>query len=208
MTDTRKTFETRIPAAGPADDANGQDFLTGQCLVAMPNLGDPRFERSVIYICTHSADGAMGFVVNKAIEDISFPDLLEQLNIEDGSRGDDIAVHFGGPVETSRGFVLHSADYFNKQSTQQISSRIHLTATLDVLKALSQGRGPRQALLALGYAGWGPGQLEDEIQQNGWLHVPADETLLFGPDDEAKWSFAMTKLGIDLSLLSGTAGHA
>ncbi len=173
----------------------------------MPHMSDPRFARSVIYLCAHSSEGAMGLVVNKLVDSITFPDLLHQLGIEEGPHAEHIRVHFGGPVESGRGFVLHSDDYV-QDSTLVINSGIALTATVDVLRAIAAGKGPRCSLLALGYAGWAPGQLDAEIQANGWLHVEPDEDLIFGPDLEGRWEKAIRKLGIDLSLLSGTAGRA
>lgn len=181
--------------------------LIGQLLVAMPQMRDSRFERSVIYMCAHSAEGAMGLVLNKLFDQISFPDLLDQLNIKTGPRTKQILVHFGGPVESGRGFVLHSDDYV-RDGTLTITDGFALTATIDILRAIADGEGPRSSLLALGYAGWGPGQLETEIQQNGWLTVPADPTLVFDGDLEAKWTRALAKLGVQPSALSGDAGHA
>jgi putative transcriptional regulator len=182
-------------------------FLVGQLLVAMPQMEDQRFSRSVIYVCAHSAEGAMGLVVNKVLESLSFPDLLEQLEIPTGPRMQQIRVHFGGPVESGRGFVLHSDDY-RHDGTLMVRGGFALTATVDILKALAEGAGPRQSLLALGYAGWGPGQLESEMTANGWLTVPADPALVFDPPIDEKWTRAMGKLGINPSLLSGEAGHA
>lgn len=182
-------------------------YLSGHLLMAMPQMDDPRFRRSVIYICAHSADGAMGLIVNRRFDAISFPDLLEQLNIEVGPRTQQIRVHCGGPVETGRGFVLHSDDYV-RDGTMVVKGGFALTATIDILKAIATGEGPRQSLLALGYAGWAPGQLESEITANGWLAVPADVTLVFDPDLEAKWSMALAKLGVNLTSLAGEAGHA
>jgi putative transcriptional regulator len=183
-------------------------YLTGQLLVAMPQMGDPRFERSVIYLCAHTAEGAMGLVVNRALEDIRLPDLLRQLGIPDLGHSDAIKVHFGGPVETGQGFILHSADYV-QDSTLMVGGGVGLTATLDILKDIARGAGPHHSLLALGYAGWGAGQLESEIQANGWLTVPADDSLLFDHDLETKWERALAKIGVDIRLLaSGAAGHA
>ncbi len=194
------------------DDAN---YLDGQMLIAMPGIGDPRFDRSVIYMCAHSAEGAMGIVVNKPQENINFSELLTRLNIipeeerinlpEDVS---ELIVHFGGPVEMGRGFVLHTADYFAADSTLPIDETIGLTATLDVLRAIASGDGPRHALLALGYAGWGPGQLDKEIVSNGWLHCEADEDLIFGENLDRKYDLALAKIGISMSMLSSEAGHA
>jgi putative transcriptional regulator len=183
-----------------------EGYLAGQLLVAMPSMSDPRFERTVIYMCAHSDGGALGLVINRLADHITFDDLLTQLSIPMGPHAD-IHVHMGGPVEQARGFVLHSADYV-KENTLVVSSEFALTASVDVLAAIAGGHGPRRSLLALGYAGWGPGQLESEIQQNGWLQVPADEDLLFGSHIETKWMRAMRKIGLDISALASTAGHA
>ncbi|HVI28803.1 YqgE/AlgH family protein [Hansschlegelia sp.] len=194
-------------------DASG--YLDGQVLVAMPTLADDRFARTVIYVCAHSAEGAMGIVVNKPAPHISFPDLLVQLDII--SAGEEIrlpekagAIQIlrGGPVESGRGFVLHSADFMIEDSTLPIDDGICLTATLDILKAIARGDGPERALLALGYAGWAPGQLETEIQANGWLNCPADRALVFGEDTDTKYERALAKIGIDLAKLAPEAGHA
>jgi putative transcriptional regulator len=191
----------------PNDSATQDGYLTGQLLIAMPQMGDPRFTRSVIYICAHKADGAMGLVVNHHIDSVSFPDLLKQLKIETESRRDDIRVMFGGPLETERGFVLHSAEY-ERESTLKVGDDVALTGTLEILRDMAQGTGPRKSLLALGYAGWGPGQLDSEIQSNGWLVAPADESLIFGDDIGGKWDGALSRLGISPALLSGDSGHA
>ncbi|MFO1069364.1 MAG: YqgE/AlgH family protein [Geminicoccaceae bacterium] len=181
--------------------------LTGMLLVAMPSMPDPRFARSVIYLCVHSADGAMGLVVNQLVENVTLPTVIDQLGIETKALGKDDPVHFGGPVETSRGFVLHSPDYV-LESTLVIDDAFALTATVDVLKAIASGEGPRRRVFALGYAGWGAGQLDQEIQDNGWLLVPADQDLVFSSDNEAKWNRALAKIGVNPSLLSSAAGHA
>lgn len=181
--------------------------LAGQLLVAMPQMADPRFARSVVYLCAHSADGAMGLVVNRLIDSLTFHNLLEQIGVEQAREADDMPIHFGGPVESSRGFVLHTSDYV-QDSTLMIEDDIALTATIDVLKAIARGQGPERRVLALGYAGWGAGQLDAEIQANGWLLVPADLDLVFGDDNEGKWQRAIAKIGIDLTLLSSEAGHA
>jgi len=181
--------------------------LTGHLLVAMPQMQDPRFARSVIFMCAHTSEGAMGLVVNRLVESITFPDLLEQLGVEPAAPGTEILIHFGGPVESGRGFVLHTADY-RQEGTLAINSGIALTATVDILRDIARGGGPRRRLLALGYAGWGPGQLDAEIQANGWLQVPADEQLVFGHDLDGKWERALAKLGVDFGRLSGAAGHA
>lgn len=182
-------------------------YLTGQLLIAMPNMRDPRFEKTVIYMCVHNAEGAVGLVVNRQIDSITFPDLLQQLDIEAADAPPDLPIHFGGPVETGRGFVLHSADY-GQTGTIMVGDLIGLTATVDILKDMAAHRGPKNSLLALGYAGWGPGQLDGEIQQNAWLNVPADESLIFDSEIDTKWARAIAKIGIDPSLLSGDAGHA
>jgi putative transcriptional regulator len=182
-------------------------YLDGHLLVAMPTMSDPRFARTVIYLCAHTADGAMGLVVNKLLDSLTFPDLLEQLGIQTSSMGDEIRVHFGGPVESARGFVLHSTDYMHDAS-MIVDGNIALTATVDVLKAMADGMGPRRHLLALGYAGWAPGQLDAEIQANGWLLCPADENLVFGTDVISKWSQAVGKIGIDITKLASESGHA
>jgi putative transcriptional regulator len=202
-TDTDNEFET--------DDV----YLSNQMLIAMPNVNDPRFERSVIFICAHSADGAMGIIVNKPANGITLPGLFEQLNIAPEAEQidlsntiDDVAIQIGGPVESSRGFVLHSTDYFSSENTMPIDEEIGLTATLDVLRAIAGGHGPKHAILALGYAGWGPGQLETEMLTNGWLHCAADVELIFARDCGKKYDQALAKIGIDPNMLSTAAGHA
>jgi len=192
-----------------------RSFLDGQMLIAMPAMSDERFARSVIYVCAHSSEGAMGIVVNHPAQNIKFPDLLVQLEVIPAAEriqlptsAEAVKVLKGGPVETGRGFVLHSADFFIENSTLPIDEGICLTATLDILKAIARGTGPHDAVLALGYAGWAPGQLEQEIQQNGWLHCSADQELIFGKDIEHKYERALRKLGIDLAMLSNEAGHA
>jgi len=182
-------------------------YLTGQCLVAMPGMEDPRFEHSVVYLCTHSDEGAMGLVVNRELPDLTFAELLEQFSITATPACREMRVHFGGPMDPTRGFVLHSSDFMTEAS-MMVDSRRALTATLDILRAVAEGRGPRRCLLALGYSGWSPGQLDAEIRDNAWLVVPADDTLLFSADAGAKWSRAIEKLGIDPGKLSVTAGNA
>lgn len=194
MTDTNK-------------DENQKGYLTGNLLIAMPQMEDERFVRSVVYVCAHTSDGAMGIVINKVVDSISFPDLLKQLSIGLKEKNEKIRVHFGGPVETGRGFVLHSADYV-QDATLVINKQFALTATIDILKDIAGGDGPQKCILALGYAGWSPGQLDKEIQANGWLSVPADNELVFGSEPDMKWERAMAKIGIDFSMLSGNAGHA
>ena len=186
---------------------SSRSSLSGQLLVAMPQMSDPRFARTVVYLCAHSADGAMGLVVNRLIDSLDFGSLLAQLGVEVEGAPADMPVHFGGPVESSRGFVLHTSDY-HQDSTLVIDDEIALTATVDVLRSIARGTGPRRRVLALGYAGWAPGQLDAEIQANGWLLVPADLDLVFGRDNDSKWGQAIAKIGIDLSLLSSEVGHA
>jgi putative transcriptional regulator len=189
------------------DNPSEDGYLTGQLLVAMPQMLDERFVKTVIYMCAHTEDGAMGLVVNKILEDIDFPDLLDQLDLNPAAGGTDIRVHFGGPVESGRGFVLHSSDY-QQDATMVIDEQIALTATTDILRDIAEGDGPQSSLLALGYAGWGPGQLDSEIQANGWLSVDADPGLIFGNEPDKIWQGALAKIGIDVSMLSGDAGHA
>ncbi len=182
--------------------------LTGKLLIAMPGMGDPRFERAVVLICAHSAEGAMGLIVNKPTPEVRLSELLEQLSIERSAPRSDVHVHYGGPVETGRGFVLHSVDYTSDLSTLQVEGGFAMTATLDILEAFGRGEGPSRALLALGYAGWGPGQLEDEISQNGWLTCAARADLVFAERSDAKWQAALAELGVDALTLSASAGHA
>ena len=190
-------------------------YLEGQVLVAMPGMVDQRFARSVIYLCAHSREGAMGIVVNQRAKRIKFSDLLVQLEVINEQdvirlpqRADGMQVLKGGPVETQRGFVLHSSDYHVADTTMPIDKTVSLTATVDILRAIAQGAGPYQAVLALGYAGWSPGQLEKEIQQNGWLSCEADADLVFGADLDSKYGRAMRKIGIDPAMLVSEAGHA
>ena len=190
-----------------ATDRSTNGYLAGQLLIAMPQMMDQRFQRTVIYMCAHSADGAMGLVINKPMESLSFPDLLQQLEIEPQGMGAPMPIYFGGPVETGRGFVLHSADYV-EDATLVIGGNVALTANIDIVRAIATGKGPNRKLLALGYAGWGPGQLDQEIQANGWLSVPSDDNIVFGADNPAKWSAALGKLGVDIEKLSGFAGRA
>ncbi len=184
-----------------------QISLAGQLLVAMPRMTDPRFERTVIYICAHSGQGAMGLVVNRTFDKMSFPELLAQLKIDATPKARRIRIHAGGPVESSHGFVLHSDDYV-REGTMRVTDGIALTATIDILKAIAEGEGPRQSLLALGYAGWGPGQLESEIVRNSWLNVPADPALVFALDIDRIWERALAMLGASPTSLSSDAGHA
>ena len=204
-----------IDISRPGSSEGDPNFLDGQMLIAMPAMRDEQFARTLIYLCAHSAEGAMGIVVNQPASHIDFAELLVQLDVVPASdrillpkRAEGIKVLRGGPVETGRGFVLHSADYFIENSTLPIDDDICLTATLDILKAIAGGHGPKSAVLALGYAGWAPGQLEMEIQANGWLHCAADFDLVFGGGTDAKYDLALRKLGIDPGMLSSEAGHA
>jgi len=182
--------------------------LSGKLLIAMPGMSDPRFEKSVVFLCAHSEDGAMGLIVNKPAKDVKFADLLEQLSIDKTEDGGDPRIHFGGPVEHARGFVLHSGDYEGSVSTLRIDDRFAMTATLDVLEDIARGTGPQASILALGYSGWGPGQLESEIAANGWLIGDSDADLVFDTNNGGKWGAALDHMGIDPLLLSATAGRA
>jgi putative transcriptional regulator len=182
-------------------------YLAGQMLIAMPQMQDQRFSRTLVYLCAHTAEGAMGLVVNRLFNALTFPDLLQQLDIEPTPICDPIRIHFGGPVESGRGFVLHSTDYV-QETTLMVDGHVGLTATIDVLRAIAEGRGPRKNMLALGYAGWNAGQLDQEIRENAWLTVPADEDLLFGGGIEHKWERAINRIGADYTMLSSEAGHA
>ncbi len=194
-------------------DAEG--YLSGQLLVAMPGADDNNFAGSVVYLCAHSPEGAMGIVINRPAEHLSFLDLLQQLDLIPADKAINVpatlgymSVFVGGPVETGRGFVLHTADYFSSDSTLVIDGSVCLTATIDILRAIAEGAGPHQSLLALGYAGWAPGQLESEIQANGWLTCPGDTELVFDPRADAKYARALAKLGVDPSFLVSQAGNA
>jgi putative transcriptional regulator len=190
-------------------------YLDGQLLIAMPGIGDPRFERTVIFLCAHSEQGAMGLIINKTAPMMRFGDLVAQLDVQPDGEGStppaellEMPVLFGGPVEQGRGFVLHTSDYFAPNSSLPVSADVSLTATVDILRAMASGRGPERAILALGYAGWAPGQLENEIQHNGWLTCPADEELLFELGFDERYTAALRKLKIDPAMLSSDAGHA
>ena len=199
------------PADPPSPEAMGlaePGPLEGELLVAMPGMGDPRFTQSVIFLCAHGDEGAMGLIVNKRAIGLSFADLLRQVGVSPGEEAAGLRVHFGGPVERARGFVLHSDDWEAPGATKPLPRGLALTATVDILRDISAGRGPRRAVLALGYAGWAPGQLEAELQANGWLTCPADPDLVFGEHDEAKWEGALRKIGVDPALLSSRGGTA
>ncbi len=188
------------------EDVKAQ-FLDGQILIAMPDMQDPRFARSIVYLCAHSEDGAMGLIVNKVIDDLNWKDLFNKIDIPIGSANGPKQICFGGPVDIERGFLLHSSDYHSEGATLKVSDDISMTATIEILQDIAMGRGPEQVALTLGYAGWAAGQLEAELQMNGWLLCDADETLLFDADYDAKWDRALAKLGISPAMLS-SGGHA
>lgn len=182
-------------------------WLTGQMLVAMPSMMDPRFSRTVVYLCQHGLEGAMGLVVNRIYDDLDFRGLLHQLKIPVTSSTIDLPIHFGGPVDPARGFVLHSSEY-HREGTLRISDMVSLTATVEVLQAVAEGRGPEKAMMTLGYAGWSAGQLDGELQATGWLVAPEDESIIFGPGTDSKWERALAKIGVSPTMLSGDIGHA
>lgn len=183
------------------------ESLAGNLLIAMPQMQDPRFAGAVIFLCAHNKEGAMGLVVNKALDGINLPQVLEQLNIDGTAAKQERPVLFGGPVETTRGFVLHSTDFL-REASLVVGENVAVTSTIEILQAIADGKGPERNLFALGYAGWGPGQLDSEIQANGWLHAPASPELVFARQLDRTWTAAIAKLGFDPSMLSGSAGHA
>ncbi|HEY2446740.1 MAG TPA: YqgE/AlgH family protein [Rhizomicrobium sp.] len=187
---------------------SGENFLEGKLLIAMPGMADPHFEKSVIFMCAHSAEGAMGIMINKPVAGLSFHDLMGKLELKVAPDTPNFPILYGGPVETGRGFVLHSGDYESSEATLPVSEDVSLTATLDILRAMADGRGPQRAIFALGYAGWQAGQIEDEIRRNGWIHCDSDPELLFDGGLESKWVTALRKLGVDASGLSAHTGHA
>lgn len=191
------------------------DQLTGKFLIAMPSMPDPRFAHSVVLLCAHSRDGAMGIIVNKPLHNLSLRALLDNLDLPVTDTGAGLAdgfadspVHFGGPVETGRGFVLHSPDFFSEEGSLEVSKGIVLSTSVEILSEMARGQGPAQAIIALGYAGWAPAQLEAEIRAGGWLISDAGPKVLFGPDDDKKWRSVLKELGVDPRLLSGETGHA
>ena len=194
---------------GRAQAKASPGYLTGQLLVAMPGMADPRFERAVIYMCVHSLEeGTMGLIINKPLPDVRFDDILSNLKIHPRSTScSSIQVHRGGPVQTQLGFILHSGDY-KKEGTLVVDSEISLSTTTEVLRAIAEGTGPDRNLMALGYAGWDSQQLDNEIKRNAWLNVPADAELLFSREYDSKWEKALAKLGIAAHQLSSVAGHA
>jgi putative transcriptional regulator len=194
--------------SAPRSSQGGESFLEGKLLIAMPGMPDPRFEKSVIFMCAHSAQGAMGLIINKPIDGLSFRELVDKLGIGMTVARGDMPILFGGPVQMGRGFVLHSADYTSEETTLTLTPEISLTATVDILRAISEGRGPEKAVFALGYAGWGEGQIEAEIVANGWIHCDADTAIVFDTGYESRWQSALAKLGANISGLSAEAGRA
>lgn len=192
-----------------ADSSGDEDFtsLAGHFLIAMPGMADARFAKTVVFIWTHTPEAAMGVVVNRLFGTVSFEELLTQLEIEASAPVADLPVHLGGPVEQGRGFVLHSSELMREESLS-VAEDIALTVSLDILRDIAAGRGPKRVLFALGYAGWGPGQLDQEIQANGWLTAPADSDILFDTDMDTKWDRAVRLIGIEPSMLSAEAGRA
>ena len=190
-----------------SDTSQDESYVTGQLLIAMPGMRDERFAKSVIYMCAHSEEGAMGLVLNQRLDSLTFAELISQLELDEKHLSRDVPVHFGGPVESGRGFVLHTSDY-QQDATLEVVNGVALTATVEILKAIAQGKGPQKSLLALGYAGWGPGQLDMEIRANGWLQVPSDSEIIFDIEPNTKWERAIQRLGIDPRMLSDDVGHA
>lgn len=209
-----KAFQDRImvqdrlksPGLSPAIKASG-GALAGQLLIAMPSMTDPRFVRTVICVCAHTSDGAMGIVVNRALDGPSFTELLDQLQVTPRPPLRRLTMCAGGPVEPARGFVLHTSDWTDEGSLP-VGGGMTLTANLEILRAIAGGAGPRAAILALGYAGWSPGQLDQEIQANAWLSVDPDEAIIFDAEYGTKWRRALARLHVDPFLLSREVGHA
>jgi putative transcriptional regulator len=191
---------------------SGSGYITGYLLVATPAMPDERFRRTVIYMCRHDADGALGLVVNRTVEDMTEADLYKQLDIPPATGADSRPVILGGPVEVQRGFVLHSGDYKREETLSLADGQLGITGSLDIMRDLSAGTGPTKALLTLGHSGWGPGQLDRELVDNAWLVVPTDLDLVFGRDLDAKWGRALAKvddrLGVDPGLMSHLSGRA
>ena len=190
-----------------SDISQDGSYVTGQLLIAMPGMRDERFAKSVIYMCAHTEEGAMGLVLNRRLDSLTFAELISQLELDEKHLSRDVPVHFGGPVESGRGFVLHTSDY-QQDATLEVVNGVALTATVEILKAIAQGKGPQKSLLAKGYARWGPGQLDKEIRANGWLQVPRDSEIIFDIEPDTKWERAIQRLGIDPRMLSDDVGHA
>jgi putative transcriptional regulator len=214
-TGNARSMVAMAPMSNATQKEGRNGYLDGQLLLAMPGMPDDRFARSVVYMCAHSDEGAMGIIINRPAASVNFPELLVQLEViapDEAIRlppkAGLVPVLKGGPVETGRGFVLHSNDFHIDNSTLPIDASVSLTATVDILRAIANGGGPGRAVLALGYAGWSPGQLEEEMQQNGWLTCAADASLIFDTPLESKYDSALRKLGVDPSFLSADFGHA
>lgn len=201
--ESEQTLSPDNPLFGKVQDG----YLTGQMLLAMPMMEDTRFERAVVYVCAHNDQGAMGLIINQDFDGVEFSSLLDQLNIKSDAPFTDLPVHCGGPVEAARGFVLHSDD-FAREGTMPVNNEICLTGTMDILQAIAHGEGPRKHFFALGYAGWSPGQLEEELRANAWLTMPCNEKLIFELDIEKRWDAGLKTLGIDPIMLSADAGRA
>lgn len=184
------------------------DSLRGRFLLADPTMPDPRFAKAVVFMCEHSHEGAMGLVINRRNGKLSFQNILDELSITPQHKAPDRLVYHGGPVDLGRGFVLHSRDYDEPDRTMHVTDHIALSATQDVLMALAKGQGPEKSLVALGYTGWGPGQLDSELAGNGWMVADADPDLMFGTDENAKWSAVLAAIGIDARMLSSQSGRA
>ena len=191
----------------PTQTLGAPTWLTGQLLIAMPLMQDPRFARAVIYMCSHGPNGAMGLILNRLYTETNFKMLIQQLNIKMPAEVPDLPIHFGGPVEIGRGFVLHSSDYL-REGTTRIDETISLSASVEILQSITNGTGPERVMMALGYTGWGAGQLDIEMKANSWLTAAADDSILFDRDLETKWERSLAKIGVSAMMLSGDAGHA
>ena len=187
---------------------NDSQFFQGKLLLATPNMTDFRFEKSVVFLCSHTSDGAMGIIINKPVIDITFHDISKKMNLDVTNKSRCPDIYFGGPVEIARGFVLHSSDYNVPEVSLEIQKEFRLTSSLEIMKDIAKGEGPKESLFALGYAGWAAGQLEHEITLDSWLICNADNSLLFSMDATKKWSSALTKMGISPSHLAGVSGSA
>ncbi len=192
----------------PQNKQNNSNYFTGKLLIATPLLNGSCFEKSVVYLCAHNNTGAMGILVNLTLNNMKYSDLLKEVGIRDSEINcSELPIYFGGPVEAGKGFILHTNDY-HSFSTQLIKDNISLTSTVDILKDMASGRGPNKKIIALGCAGWGPGQIEKEIKENAWITIPANENLVFGENNKYKWQQAIDSLGIDLTMLSHVVGNA
>ncbi len=188
--------------------ASQSGYLEGQLLVATPVIEGPSFSHSVIFLCAHNENGAMGLIINHEIENISYLDLFDQLNIKVGKQARELPVHYGGPVEINRGFVIYAHDGMPQPEAMLVMGDVAISSSVSMLRAIADGGGPNECLLTLGYAGWAPGQLEAEIQANSWISAPATRELIFGADNDVKWQRAAGQLGVDMQKFSSVAGHA